>query len=289
MSRARPGSAIYPPDTGVRQAGPERSLLSLPANSTLIVLWRSAAPIRSIIRRSGTPVSLRTDRRVPSADGRTGRRPSPHEQARGRDEPLPAPARAQPRRLVCRGDRDALARATAARPADLPVDRVRRLSLVPRDGARVVRGRGDGGRAERWIRRDQGGSRGAPRPRPAVHGGRPDDDRGRRLADERVPHARRAAVLRRHLLPRHARATGCRRSARCSRACGPRGRRSGRRWSRRACGSSTRWSSRRRSGPAGGPSVCRRARRSTLPPPRSRPRSTRSTAAGDARRSSRSR
>ena len=55
------------------------------------------------------------------------------------------------------------------------------------------------------------------------------------------------------------------------------------------CGSSTRWSSRRRSGPAAGPSGCRRARRSTPPPPRSRPRSTRSTAAGAARRSSRSR
>ena len=95
------------------------------------------------------------DRRVPSADGRTGRGPSPHEQARGRDEPVPAPACAQPRRLDALGTRRAGA-SQAARPADLPLDRLRRLSLVPRDGARVVRGRGDGGRPERRIRRDQG-------------------------------------------------------------------------------------------------------------------------------------
>ena len=41
----------------------------------------------------------------------------------------------------------------------------------------------------------------------------PGDDRRRRLADERLPDARRPAVLRRHLLPGRRRATGCRRSA----------------------------------------------------------------------------
>ena len=34
-----------------------------------------------------------------------------------------------------------------------------------------------------------------------------------RLADDRVPHARRRAVLRRHVLPAASRAAGCRRSA----------------------------------------------------------------------------
>ena len=228
------------------------------------------------------------DRRVPSADGRTGRRPSPHEQARGRDEPLPAPACAQPRGLDAVGTR-CVGSSQAARPADLPVDRVRRLSLVPRDGARVVRGRGDGRRAERGIRRDQGRPRGAPRPRPAVHGRRPDDDRGRRLADERVPHARGPAVLRRHLLPRHAAprdavvppgARGRPDRVDDAAAGGGAGGGAARRRAGRVAGAS---------GPAAGPSGCRRASRSTPPRPRSRPRSTRSTAAGDARRSSRSR
>ena len=76
------------------------------------------------------------------------------------------------------------------------------MPLVPRHGAGVVRGRGHGGRAQRGLRRDQGRPGGAPGPGPAVHGRRPGDDGAGRLADERVPDARRAAVLRRHLLPR---------------------------------------------------------------------------------------
>ena len=51
------------------------------------------------------------------------------------------------------------------------------------------------------LRVDQGRSRGAPRPRPAVHGRRPGDDRRRRLADVGLPDPGRPAVLRRHLLP----------------------------------------------------------------------------------------
>ncbi len=64
-----------------------------------------------------------------------------HEPARRRDESVPPPARAQPGRLVPVGR-------GGARPgqdggqADLPVDRLRRLPLVPRHGARVVRGPG---------------------------------------------------------------------------------------------------------------------------------------------------
>ena len=45
------------------------------------------------------------------------------------------------------------------------------------------------------------------------------DDGERRLADVGLPDARRRAVLRRDVLPGSAADTGCRRSARCSRAC----------------------------------------------------------------------
>ncbi len=48
---------------------------------------------------------------------------------------------------------------------------------------------------------DQGGPRGAPRHRRALHGRRPGDHRPGRLADERVPDPRGPAVLRGHLLP----------------------------------------------------------------------------------------
>ena len=50
----------------------------------------------------------------------------------------------------------------------------------------------------------EGRPRGAPGRRRDLHGGRAGDDRPRRLAAERVPHARRRAVLRRHLLPARA-------------------------------------------------------------------------------------
>ncbi len=85
--------------------------------------------------------------------------------------------------------------------ADLPVDRLCRLSLVPRDGARIVRGPGHGRRAQSRFRADQGRSRGAPGPRPGVHGRGPGHDRQRRLADERLPDPGRPPFLWRDVLP----------------------------------------------------------------------------------------
>jgi hypothetical protein len=85
--------------------------------------------------------------------------------------------------------------------ADLAVDRVRGLSLVPRDGARVLRGSSHGVAHERTLRLDQGRSRGAPRRRRDLHGRRPGHDRSRRLAAHRVPHPRGRALLRGHVLP----------------------------------------------------------------------------------------
>ena len=65
------------------------------------------------------------------------------------------------------------------------------------------------------LHRHQGRSRGAARHRRRVHGCGPAHDRERRLAAERVPHARAPTVLRRHLLP----AGGSRRPARVFRDC----------------------------------------------------------------------
>ncbi len=61
---------------------------------------------------------------------------------------------------------------------------------------------------ERALRVREGRPRGAPRRRRDLHGGRPGDDGPRRLAAERLPHARAEAVLRRHVLPARAAATG---------------------------------------------------------------------------------
>ena len=93
-------------------------------------------------------------------------------------------------------------RSGAARgPAGVPVGGLRHLPLVPRDGARVVRGRGGGGVPERELRLHQARPRGAPRRRPHLHGGGAGDQRLGRLADDGVPDARPAPRVRRYLLP----------------------------------------------------------------------------------------
>ncbi len=138
----------------------------------------------------------------------------------GRDLAVSAPAQGQPRRLASVGRRGARAVPTRGSPT-AGVDRLLGLPLVPRDGARVVRGSRHGGRDERALCLHQGGSRGAARHRRHLHGGLSGDNRPRRMATERVPDPRAAAILRRHLLP--ARATsrdaelahGARRDLRC--------------------------------------------------------------------------
>ena len=128
---------------------------------------------------------------------------------------------------------EALALRARGRPAAARLDRLLGLPLVPRDGARVLRGpagrRGD----ERALRVREGRPRGAPGRRRDLHGRAAGDDRPRRLAAERVPAPRRRAVLRRHLLPAASRARGCRAGSRCSRASRTRGASSARRSSRR--------------------------------------------------------
>ena len=104
---------------------------------------------------------------------------------------------------------EALEKAKSGRQADPAEHRLRRLPLVPRHGARVVRGRRDRAPHEREVRQHQGRSRRAARHRRHLHAGGAGDDRARRLADDDVPPARRKPVLRRHVLParRQARAS----------------------------------------------------------------------------------
>ena len=81
--------------------------------------------------------------------------------------------------------------AFAARPgrgqADPPVGRVLVVPLVPRHGARVVRGPGRRRGDEPAVRQREGRPRGAARRRRDLHAGGAGDDRPRRLADDRVP------------------------------------------------------------------------------------------------------
>ena len=124
----------------------------------------------------------------------------PREPARRRDVAVPPPAPRQPGRLVRVGSRGIAGRGSR-RQAGPALGRVLRVPLVPRDGARVVRGRRGRSGDERRVRLRQGRPRGAPRHRCDLHGGRASDLRSRRLADDGLHDSRRSAVLRRHVLP----------------------------------------------------------------------------------------
>ena len=173
----------------------------------------SGAPISSAScsRRSKTTKRFRAGRRgrpTPPVDAAGRRFPAGvvssqvhDEPTRGCDEPLPAAARRQPGRLAPVGRGSARARQTREQ-ADPAVDRILGLPLVPRDGARVLRGPGGRRRDERRVRQHQGRPRRAPGPGPDL----PDcacaaDARGGRLAADGVPDAGRRALLRGHLLP----------------------------------------------------------------------------------------
>ncbi len=122
------------------------------------------------------------------------------EPARKRDQRLPAAAHVQPGRLASLG-RGGARQGARRGPAPPRLDRLQRLPLVPRDGARVLRGRGDGGPDEPPLREREGRPRGAPGRGPDLHGHRGAAHGTRRLAAHRLLHAGRPAVLRRHLLP----------------------------------------------------------------------------------------
>ncbi len=137
--------------------------------------------------------------RCPSSRRRGERAPA-YESAGGGDEPVSPPARAQPGGLVSVGRRGLRAGAEGGQ-AGPALRGLLGLPLVPRDGARVLRERGHRRAHEPALRQHQGGPRGAPRRRPDLHAGRAVHDGPGRLADDRIPHSRRHAVLRRHVFP----------------------------------------------------------------------------------------
>ena len=142
-----------------------------------------AVPTRCTCPTAGTTWSTtRPHLRVPTSKCPEADRAQP---PRRRDQPLPAPARGQPRRLVAVGRRG-VRRGDAARPPGAPVDRLLGLPLVPRHGPRVLRGRRHRRGHERAVRQHQGRPRGAPRRRRRLHGGHPGHDRLGRLADDGV-------------------------------------------------------------------------------------------------------
>ncbi len=96
---------------------------------------------------------------------------------------------------------EALEKAREEDKPDPALGRLQRVPLVPRHGARVLRGRGDRAHDERALRQHQGRPRGAAGHRLDLHVRRPGPHPPRRLADDRLPHPRRRPVLRRHLLP----------------------------------------------------------------------------------------
>ena len=98
------------------------------------------------------------------------------------------------------GDDAFAARARLDRPVFLSVGLLV-VPLVPRDGARVVRGPRDRRADERAVRQREGRPRGTTRRRRGLHAGGAGAHRSRRLAHERVVHAGRPSLLRRHLLP----------------------------------------------------------------------------------------
>ena len=85
---------------------------------------------------------------------------------------------------------EALGRGQALEPADPALGRLCRLPLVPRDGARVVRGRSDRAGDERAVRQHQSRSRGAARHRPDLHERAASAGRAGRLAADHVSDAR---------------------------------------------------------------------------------------------------
>src|SRR6478752_2595771 len=98
------------------------------------------------------------------------------EPPRLRDLAVPAATRRKPGRLVPVGRRGILAGPLFRAPG-AGVDRLRRLPLVPRDGAGVIRGPGRGRGDERLVRVHQGRPRGTPGRRRDLHGRGAGDDR----------------------------------------------------------------------------------------------------------------
>ncbi len=168
-----------------------------PGSAVADSAWRALytiVPRKSFAPAARVPASFDPGRELPASLTRDA------QPARGRDLALPPPAQGQPGGLVSVGRRGART-GEGGGEAHPRLDRLLGLPLVPRDGARVVRGPADRVRDERALRVHQGGPRGTPRRRRDLHGGLPGHDGPGRLAAQRLPHTQAGAVLRGHLLP----------------------------------------------------------------------------------------
>ena len=142
-------------DRGAHRAGARRALLSASRSGERAAGGRPVKPVHdpAPARRSALPGGRsrapRGRRSRPRARLRAAHAPprrraaAVHQSSHPRDEPVPPPARAQPGRLARRGATRRSTRRARERPAGLPLRRLLDLPLVPRHGARVLRGRGD--------------------------------------------------------------------------------------------------------------------------------------------------
>ncbi len=214
VSGARPGSA-HDRDAGAAGRGRKRKDCSEVFHASRLAV----SALRSHV--SGKPLDKA---------GKKPRHPDEREPSRPGDQSLSPAAQGQPRPLVGVGT-GGPRRGQADRQADPAVRRLCRLPLVPRHGARELRGRRDGGGHERAVRQHQGRPRGAPRHRRHLHGRAACARRAGRLAADHVPRRRGAAGVGRHVLPAGAslRPPGLRRRAEAHLGGVPRGAREGRR------------------------------------------------------------
>ena len=170
------------------------------------------------------------------------------EPPRGRDQPVPPPARDNPVDWYPVGRRGVRA-GPHRRQADLLVGRLLVVPLVSRDGARVVRGPGDRRRHEPALREREGRPRGTPRRRRDLHAGGAGADRPRRLADDACGARPTAARSTAAPTSRTTTATACPSFRGCARS-----------WPRRGASSATTSRSRRPSSPRRSTSTCCRPR-----------------------------
>ena len=122
----------------------------------------------------------------------------PPQSSRPGEVALSVTAQAQPGRLVAMGA-GGVGGSQALESADHAVDRLRRLSLVPRDGAREFRGRGDRRGDERAVRQHQSRPRGTAGYRSDLHERAASARRAGRLASDHVSDAIGRAGVGRHL------------------------------------------------------------------------------------------
>ena len=162
-------------------------------------IGRAAVPL---IGQFGRPpsASFLPDIRHPVCDARRHPRKPP----RAGDLALSAAAPAQSGGLVAMGTGGA-GGGPAHQQADPALGRLRRLPLVPRDGARELRGRSHRRGDERAVRQHQSRSRGAARHRPDLHDRAASARRAGRLAADDVPDARRRAGVGRHVFSQESR------------------------------------------------------------------------------------